>query len=203
MGAGDTVQQRLPVTTGQDVINKKLFGELINQIVLGRKISWDPNRFQLTKAILRVTVDQEVTSGASLTTAFNERRLDPVIRWEAVQTNEMTEDYDVTSDILRGENVVTFIYEVSGFHVQAADARVSSDILLTFRQLTDVEDNRDPASGGSAKDKQALDRFISGVVDNAKLIVAVTLVGGAAIGVGYLYFKTSTLGRVTSFIRNR
>jgi hypothetical protein len=195
------ISQRLAITDGIKVIEKAIFGPLTNRLTLGRKVSWDPSKYELQDAKLVVVADQDVTSGASLSIVMNEKVLSPVMRWHALETHEQKLTYRVTSEMLRGENTVVFSYEVSALHQQQATMSFQAFLDLLFEPIGKPGPDDSPVDPGTEKDKDYWNRVFSKLEANAKTIVVIGILGGLAIGIGYLYYKTSWLGRVSKIFR--
>jgi hypothetical protein len=196
------ISQRLPITDGVKTIEKQPFSKLVNELAIGRRVSWDTTKYRLDDARIKVTVDQDVTSGASMSVTMNEEVLSPVIRWHALETHEQSRTYNVTRNILRGENVITFSYEVSSLHQLAATAHFQAFLDLIFTPLQPGLDD-EPASGTKeeVKGNEWWNKLGEGFQKHGTLIAVLGVVGVAAAGIGYLYFKTTWIGKVTSLFR--
>jgi hypothetical protein len=186
------ISQGIQVTAGTLIIQKPLFGEIINRETIGRKISWNSKEFKLTKAYLRVKADQDVTSGASLTVNHNDKRLDPLIRWHALDTGEKTQIYNVSDLITNGENIFDFVYEVSGLHQQAASCKIDAFLSVDFESLSGSTDDT-PADESSASDKRWWDKFLSKLSEHLKMIVTIVILGGIIVVIGYLYTRKNKI----------
>jgi hypothetical protein len=194
------IQQRLPVTDGVKVIEKAVFGPLVNNLTLGRKVNWDTSKYELEGAWLVVRAKQDVTSGASLTSTVNEEVQSPVMRWHALETIEKTVRYPVASKLLRGENVYVFSYETSGLHQLAATLSFSAELELLFRPLGKGGDST-PADEGKEDVKGGWEKFVKSLGDNAKTIVIIGTIAAILGGIGYIYYKTSVFGKAFRFLR--
>jgi hypothetical protein len=186
------ISQGIQITAGTLIIQKPLFGDIINRETIGRKISWNPEDFKISTAFLRVKADQDVNSGASLTVNHNDRRLDPVIRWEALDTKEKSLIYNVTSLLTNGENIFDFVYEVSGLHQQAASCKVDAFMSVDFEPISGKVDDT-PAEQGKATDKLSWDKFTKAFSENLKMIVTIMILGTIGGILSYLYLKKNTL----------
>jgi hypothetical protein len=193
------VVQILPVTNGEHIIEKTLFGPLFTKETIGRKINWDTTKFKLNRAQLLIDADQDVQSGASFAVTINEQVLQPLIRWEAFDTGNKHKEYELT-DLVRGENVYIFTYEVSAYHQQAATMRYQASLKLEFIPLT-PGDTTPPVTPGVEEDKDAWSKLYSQLAKNATKIVIVGGLAAVAGSIGYIYYKTSVFGKIVRFAR--
>jgi hypothetical protein len=194
------IRQILPITNGIKIIEKPIFGPLVNKLQLGRKVNWDTSLYELESAALRVKADQDVTSGASLTVTVNEEVQSPPLRWHAIDTADKDRLYQITSLIVRGENVYIFAYEVSALHQQAATLSFSATLELLFKPLGKGGDST-PADQGKEEDKDRWAKFTKSLQDNLKLIAIIATAGAAIGGISYLYWKTSVFSKLMRFAK--
>jgi hypothetical protein len=185
------ISQGINVTAGTLILTKPLFGEIIVRETLGKKISWNPDEFKLVHAFMRIAADQDVQSGASLTVNHNDRRLNPVIRWESFDTNEKKQIYDVSDLLTNGENIFDFVYEVSGLHQQSASCKIDAFISLEFESIKGGYDSS-PAQETRSEDKQYWSKLWTSITNNIKLIVALLGIGAIISAIGYLIYKRNS-----------
>jgi hypothetical protein len=178
------------ITPGVVVVKKPEFGSLVNRETIGRKIFWDTKKFELASAYLRIAADQSANAGASLSIVHNDKKLTPVIRWEAFDTNNKSQIYDVSDILTNGENIFDFVYEVGAANVLGFECQVDAFISLEFTPLTtDASSDSTPAEKSGATDEQWWSKFVKSVEGNLKVIAIIIASGAVIIGIGYIYLK--------------